>query len=210
MAFVGIYAALCARQHFVQQGGDVQWRPLTTFKPPSVEQVGAQVRAVTRPTLHRARVIPSIMCGRRDVDLLCVHYNEAIRIQQMPVPQADDTVYFLDYTGPPGFPEQVARHAGKVVVIDHHKTAQESLVGRSDLPDNVCLHIDMDRSGASLARDYFQSIQVRDAICAAHTSGSKDGDSSAKNTGSASLRFCLRVSSAVRALRCGRFVDLLE
>ena len=80
--------------------------------------------------------------------------------------QADDTVYFLDYTGPPGFPEQVACHAGRVVVLDHHKTAQESLSGRSDLPGNVCVHIDMERSGATLARDFFGSIEV--CACARH------------------------------------------
>jgi hypothetical protein len=74
--------------------------------------------------------------------------------------QADDTVYFLDYTGPAGFPEEVAGRASQVIVLDHHKTAQETLVGRSDRPANLHIEIDMHRSGATIARDYFGSIKV--------------------------------------------------
>lgn len=68
-------------------------------------------------------------------------------------------MYFLDYTGPAGFPEAVAEAIplGTVIVLDHHKTAQESLVGRSDLPPNLSVNIDMDRSGATIARDWFAS-----------------------------------------------------
>ena len=74
--------------------------------------------------------------------------------------QAKHTVFFLDYTGPPGFVEAVAQVAARVIVLDHHKTAQEHLQGRDDLPASVELHIDMERSGASLARDFFCSKQV--------------------------------------------------
>ena len=74
-------------------------------------------------------------------------------------------MYFLDYTGPPGYTERVAALANKVVVLDHHKTAQESLQGRSNLPDNMDINIDMHRSGATLARDYFGSIRVRLLHC---------------------------------------------
>ena len=74
--------------------------------------------------------------------------------------QKDDVVYFLDYTGPPGFPEECAQRASQVVVLDHHKTAQETLVGRDSLPENLSVHIDMERSGATIARDHFDSIQV--------------------------------------------------
>ena len=69
-------------------------------------------------------------------------------------------VHFLDYTGPPGFPEACAHVAERVVVLDHHKTAQETLVGRDDLPANLTIEIDMSRSGATIARDYFDSVQV--------------------------------------------------
>ncbi|KAI9029485.1 hypothetical protein DFJ74DRAFT_703294 [Hyaloraphidium curvatum] len=99
----------------------------------------------------------------------------------------DETVYFVDFTGPKGFVEAVAAAVprGKVVVLDHHKTAMENLVsegaelaalkgsfgpsgpavpqgtveaGRyaSLAPANVELNIDMLRSGATMARDYFR------------------------------------------------------
>jgi hypothetical protein len=98
----------------------------------------------------------------------------------------DETVYFVDYTGPKGFVEGVAAAVpnGKVVVLDHHKTAMENLISEgSELallkgsftskdgpaasgaevskfkaltPGNVDLQIDMLRSGATLARDFFK------------------------------------------------------
>jgi hypothetical protein len=74
--------------------------------------------------------------------------------------QGDETVFFLDFTGPDGFPEQVANACRHVVVLDHHKTSFASLSGRTDLPKNLEVHIDMQRSGATLARDHFHSVTV--------------------------------------------------
>lgn len=73
--------------------------------------------------------------------------------------QGHETVYFLDYTGPTGFPEAVAAAlaTGKVIVLDHHKTAADSLLGRTDLPANMVLDVDMSRSGATIARDWFRA-----------------------------------------------------
>ena len=78
----------------------------------------------------------------------------------------DETVYFLDYTGPPGFAISVANalrsteHGqGRVVVLDHHKTAMEDLMGPEALaarPPNLDVTFDMNRCGASIARDYFR------------------------------------------------------
>ena len=42
---------------------------------------------------------------------------------------ARDTVYLLDYSGPAGFPQALSQIAGRVVVLDHHKTAAEQLAG---------------------------------------------------------------------------------
>lgn len=44
--------------------------------------------------------------------------------------EGSETVYFVDYTGPKGFVESVAAAVpkGKVVVLDHHKTAMENLI----------------------------------------------------------------------------------
>ena len=44
----------------------------------------------------------------------------------------------------------------RVVVLDHHKTASEALEGSAHLPDNMEIHLDMERSGATISLDYFQ------------------------------------------------------
>lgn len=67
-----------------------------------------------------------------------------------------ETVYFVDYTGPKGFVQSVAAESKRVVVLDHHKTAAENLQGAQELPPNVELDIDMNRSGAMIALDYFK------------------------------------------------------
>lgn len=68
------------------------------------------------------------------------------------------TVYLLDYAGPPGFAAGLAASAGRVVVLDHHKTAAEeglppaAAPGR---PPNLEVHLDRHRSGAGLAAAHF-------------------------------------------------------
>lgn len=44
----------------------------------------------------------------------------------------------------------------RVVILDHHKTAMEALGGRSFEGENVSKVIDMERSGATIAFDYFK------------------------------------------------------
>lgn len=71
--------------------------------------------------------------------------------------QNKDTVYLLDYSGPPGFASQIAKLAAKCIVLDHHKTAAEHLTGPDIiLPPNLEVHLDMERSGAIIALDYFK------------------------------------------------------
>ena len=71
--------------------------------------------------------------------------------------QNKDTVYLLDYSGPPGFASKLANIAAKCIVLDHHKTAAEHLTGPDvDLPSNLEVHLDMERSGATIALDYFK------------------------------------------------------
>ncbi len=41
-------------------------------------------------------------------------------------------------------------------MLDHHKTAAESLADRQQLPHNMDIVLDMKRSGAVIARDYFK------------------------------------------------------
>ena len=69
-------------------------------------------------------------------------------------------MFLLDFSGPPGFAVELAHACARCVVLDHHKTAAEELQGpgaaAAGLPPNLEVHIDMARSGATMARDYFQ------------------------------------------------------
>ena len=47
---------------------------------------------------------------------------------------------------------EISRQAKSILILDHHKTAEEDL---KDLPDNITAFFDMDRSGAMMAWDYF-------------------------------------------------------
>jgi oligoribonuclease NrnB/cAMP/cGMP phosphodiesterase (DHH superfamily) len=63
--------------------------------------------------------------------------------------------FLLDYAGPDGFPQQLAQHVRAVVLLDHHKTAAAQLADTSSHPPNLHVHLDMQRSGAAMARDFF-------------------------------------------------------
>ncbi|KAG6384714.1 hypothetical protein SASPL_153531 [Salvia splendens] len=64
-----------------------------------------------------------------------------IRAEDLPLNKIDN-VYLLDFVGPP--------------VLDHHKTALELLGSGTSTNGNVTKVIDMDRSGATIAYDYFK------------------------------------------------------
>lgn len=84
---------------------------------------------------------------------------EALRLR------GHECVFFVDFTGGPGFARSVALHARHVVVLDHHKTAKEEL--SEPPPSNMDIELDMDRSGARIALDYFEpqlTQQQRDAF----------------------------------------------
>ena len=46
--------------------------------------------------------------------------------------------------------------AFRVIVLDHHKTAQDMLNTTESQHPNLDVQIDMSRSGATIALDYFQ------------------------------------------------------
>uniref|UniRef100_A0A2P2IKV3 Uncharacterized protein LOC105142034 n=1 Tax=Rhizophora mucronata TaxID=61149 RepID=A0A2P2IKV3_RHIMU len=78
---------------------------------------------------------------------------------QLPLDQLTH-VYLLDFVGPPGFVHRLSSLVDRVVVLDHHKTAMEMLGGggngRIAVAGKVCKVIDIDRSGATIAYDYFK------------------------------------------------------
>lgn len=64
------------------------------------------------------------------------------------------TVYTVDIAFPPEELTKLADKCAKVIVIDHHETAA-GWYQEYTPPDNVELNIDMDRSGAVMAWQYF-------------------------------------------------------
>lgn len=70
----------------------------------------------------------------------------------LPPDCAGRDVIIVDFSYKRDVMVKLAEEAKSVLVIDHHKTAADSL---TDLPDNVYCYFDMDHSGAMLAWMYY-------------------------------------------------------
>ncbi|XP_020103263.1 uncharacterized protein LOC109720506 [Ananas comosus] len=80
---------------------------------------------------------------------------DPIRSDSLPLDEISD-VYLLDFVGPPGFVADLSSKVDRVTVLDHHKTALETLCGNAAIPENLEKVIDMKRSGATIAFDFFR------------------------------------------------------
>lgn len=80
----------------------------------------------------------------KDAKYIAVNYGK-------PVPEMEpkSEVYILDFSYPRNVLEGLQAVHEKVVVLDHHKTAEEALKGLK------CCHFDMHKSGCVLAWEYF-------------------------------------------------------
>ncbi|KAL0791948.1 hypothetical protein Bca101_008194 [Brassica carinata] len=87
-----------------------------------------------------------------------------ITISKLPL-QDISHLYLLDFTGPPGFVQQVSPKVDNVVILDHHKTAIESLGDVSSTCKNVTKVLDIGRSGATIAFDYFTQKLKEERNC---------------------------------------------
>ncbi len=76
----------------------------------------------------------------------------------------DRVVYIVDFSFKRSVLIDVANKAVDVTLLDHHKTAKEDLAPGADLPENLTIVFDMDRSGATMSWDYFQSKETRSWI----------------------------------------------
>jgi oligoribonuclease NrnB/cAMP/cGMP phosphodiesterase (DHH superfamily) len=65
-------------------------------------------------------------------------------------------VILVDFSYPRDVMVKIANEANSVLVIDHHKTAQANLV---NLPGNVTLVFDMEKSGARLTFEFFFPLE---------------------------------------------------
>ena len=89
---------------------------------------------------------------------MTVFSKEEERVASALTLTADETLYVVDYTGGWAFVAAACSRAKQVVILDHHKTAAEELAAKSaevKAMRNLILNIDMERSGATIARDYF-------------------------------------------------------
>ncbi|KAL4579055.1 hypothetical protein LXL04_015190 [Taraxacum kok-saghyz] len=78
-----------------------------------------------------------------------------IKVEELPLDQIGDA-YLLDFVGPPGFVQQLSPKVDRVIILDHHKTALKMLDDGEFSNKNVTKVIDMGRSGATIAHDYFK------------------------------------------------------
>jgi len=85
-----------------------------------------------------------------------VYYGDRIASDRL----AGRQVFILDFSFPPDVLGDMAQHAARIVLLDHHKSASEQCAHIDPVP-NVELHFDIDRSGAQMAWDYFHTGAAR-------------------------------------------------
>jgi oligoribonuclease NrnB/cAMP/cGMP phosphodiesterase (DHH superfamily) len=91
-----------------------------------------------------------------DAEYVAATYND-----QPEIPDVDDRiVYILDFSYPAPIMRRIAERAEKVIVLDHHKSAEESL---GPLLEEGVIEgeFDMDRSGAGMTWDWFNLGEPR-------------------------------------------------
>lgn len=69
----------------------------------------------------------------------------------------NDTIFILDFSFDEKTLLELKNVCNRVVLIDHHKTAQEKLEPLKGKYDWLDIHFDMNKSGALMAWEYFQS-----------------------------------------------------
>ena len=86
------------------------------------------------------------------VQCLPLSHGQVNTLEDLP-PLAGRSVYVLDFAFAPELLAAIDAQAGRLLLLDHHKSAAEQLAGFACRCG--ALHFDMDKSGARLAWEYF-------------------------------------------------------
>jgi hypothetical protein len=99
---------------------------------------------------------------------LTVWAKEAEKLAAAATLDKEDTAYLLDFSGGMPFIAACCAAAKAVVLLDHHKTAQEDLAALPEggLPNFMSV-FDMSRSGCAIARDHFGTAAALEAAVGA-------------------------------------------
>lgn len=85
-----------------------------------------------------------------DIDCTGVKHNEPPPYQEL---DKYTTVYMVDFSYSRDEILKVASICKRVVILDHHKSAERELEGLDNIPNIICI-FDMDRSGAQIAWEF--------------------------------------------------------
>ncbi|PKU61129.1 uncharacterized protein LOC110110795 isoform X1 [Dendrobium catenatum] len=99
---------------------------------------------------------------------------DPIRVESLPLDELSD-IYLLDFIGASGFVAEVSSKVDSVTILDHHKTALDTISGNVFALRNVFNVIDVDRSGATIAYDYFNEKLIRRGISLGNHGGVCNG-----------------------------------
>lgn len=91
---------------------------------------------------------------RNDAEYIPVSYGKPFPADAL----GADEVYIVDFSYPRDVLADVAKQVGKLVVLDHHHTAQQDLAGLK-LPGESRVVFDMNKSGAVLAWEHFHNYE---------------------------------------------------
>ena len=81
-------------------------------------------------------------------------HGEITSLADLP-PLAGRTVYVLDFAFGPELLAPIEAAAGRLILLDHHLSAQQQLAGYQPQRADTVIHFDMNRSGAHLAWAHF-------------------------------------------------------
>lgn len=91
--------------------------------------------------------------GDKDTAYIACNYGDFPALQHY-----YDAIYIVDFSFSRELLVELCKSATTVVVLDHHKTAQEALSDWKDAPDCCHIYFDMTRSGAMMAWDHFRQL----------------------------------------------------